>query len=250
MKIHRAIAVVAVLGLPPLTTTAHAAEIKLLGGNALNAVMEELGPQFEKATENKLVVTLGTSAQLKARIDSDEAFDAVLLTKAALDELATAGKVADAPRAAIARAGIGVAIRKGAAKPDLSTVDAFKQAMLNAKSIGFVDQTPTAAALKAIFVKLGIADEIKAKIKPLTIQAAVAVTNGDVEIAMTQISEILPYPGVELAGPLPPDIQTYTMFSAGISATAKNAEAAAALIKFLTSPDAKAVIKAKGMEPG
>jgi molybdate transport system substrate-binding protein len=122
--------------------------------------------------------------------------------------------------------------------------------MLNAKSIGFVDQTPTAAALKAIFAKLGIADEIKAKIKPLTIQAAVAVTNGDVEIAMTQISEILPYPGVELAGPLPPDIQTYTTFSAGISAAAKNAEAAAALIKFLTSPDAKAVIKAKGMEPG
>jgi molybdate transport system substrate-binding protein len=250
MKIHRAIAVIAILGLPLLTTAAQAADIKLLGGNALNAVMEELGPQFEKATENKLVITLGTSAQLKARIEGGEAFDVVLLTKAALDELATAGKVADVPRIAIARAGIGVAIRKGAAKPDLSTTDSFKQAMLNAKSIGFVDQTPTAAALKAIFAKLGIADEIKSKIKPLTIQAAVAVTNGDVEIAMTQISEILPYPGVELAGPLPPDIQTYTMFSAGISAAAKNGEAAAALIKFLTSPDAKAVIKAKGMEPG
>jgi molybdate transport system substrate-binding protein len=250
MKIHRAIAVIAVLGLPLATTAAQAADIKLLGGNALNAVMEELGPQFEKATGNKLVTTLGTSAQLKARIEGGEAFDVVLLTKAALDELATAGKVADAPRAAIARAGIGVAIRRGAAKPDLSTTDGFKQAMLNAKSIGFVDQTPTAAALKAIFAKLGIADEIKAKIKPLTIQAAVAVTNGDVEIAMTQISEILPYPGVELAGPLPPDIQTYTTFSGGISAAAKNAQAAAALIKFLTSPDAKAVIKAKGMEPG
>jgi molybdate transport system substrate-binding protein len=250
MKIRRAIAVVAVLGLSLPTTAAHAADIKLLEGNALNAVMEELGPQFEKATENKLGVTLGTSAQLKARIDSGEAFDAVLLTEAALDELATAGKVADAPRAAIARAGIGVAIRKGAAKPDLSTTEAFKQAMLNAKSIGFVDQTPTAAALKAIFAKLGIADEIKAKIKPLNIQAAVAVANGDVEIAMTQISEILPYPGVELAGPLPPDIQTYTVFSGGISAAAKNAEAAAALIKFLTSPEAKALIKAKGMEPG
>jgi molybdate transport system substrate-binding protein len=250
MKIHRAIAVIAVLGLPLPTTAAHAADIKLLGGNALNAVMEELGPQFEKTSGNKLVTTLGTSAQLKARIEGGEAFDVVLLTKAALDELAAAGKVADVPRIAIARAGIGVAIRKGAAKPDLSTTDAFKQAMLNAKSIGFVDQTPTAAALKAIFVKLGIADAIKAKIKPLNIQAAVAVTNGDVEIAMTQISEILPYPGVELAGPLPPDIQTYTTFSGGISAAAKNAEAASALLKFLTSPDAKAVIKAKGMEPG
>jgi molybdate transport system substrate-binding protein len=250
MNIHRAIAALAALGLLCGITPGQAAELKLLQGNALNAVMEELGPQFEKATENKLAVTLGTSAQLKARIASGEAFDVVLLTTAALDELATAGKVADAPRAAIARSGIGVAIRKGAAKPDLSTSDAFKQAMLNAKSIGFVDQTPTAAALKAIFAKLGIADEIKSKIKPLSIQAAVAVTNGDVEIAMTQISEILPYPGVDLAGPLPPDIQTYTTFSAGISAATKNAEAAAALIKFLTTPDAKAVIKAKGMEPG
>ena len=250
MKIHRAIAVIAVLGLPLLTTAAGAADVKLLGGNALNTVMEELGPQFEKATENKLLVTLGTSAQLKARIEGGEAFDAVLLTKAALDELATQGKVADSPRAAIARSGIGVAIRKGAAKPDLGTVEAFKRAMLDAKSIGYVDQTPTAAALKALFMKLGIADEIKSKIKVLSRQAAVAVTNGDVEIGMTQISEILPYPGVELAGPLPPDIQTYTTFAAGISTTAKNAEAAAALIKFLTTPEAKAVIKAKGMEPG
>ncbi len=250
MKIHRAIAVIAVLGLPLLTTAAGAADVKLLGGNALNTVMEELGPQFEKATENKLLVTLGTSAQLKARIEGGEAFDAVLLTKAALDELATQGKVADSPRAAIARSGIGVAIRKGAAKPDLGTVEAFKRAMLDAKSIGYVDQTPTAAALKVVFAKLGIADEIKSKIKVLSRQAAVAVTNGDVEIGMTQISEILPYPGVELAGPLPPDIQTYTTFAAGISTTAKNAEAAAALIKFLTTPEAKAVIKAKGMEPG
>jgi molybdate transport system substrate-binding protein len=250
MSIHRAIAALAALGLLCGITPGQGAELKLLQGNALNAVMEELSPQFEKATENKLAVTLGTSAQLKARIASGEAFDVVLLTKAALDELATAGKVADSPRAAIARSGIGVAIRKGAAKPDLSSSDAFKQAMLNAKSIGFVDQTPTAAALKAIFAKLGIADEIKSKIKPLSIQAAVAVSNGDVEIGMTQISEILPYPGVELVGPLPPDIQTYTTFSAGISAAAKNAEAAAALIKFLTTPDAKAVIKAKGMEPG
>jgi molybdate transport system substrate-binding protein len=250
MALHRAAAAVVGLAFVLTGIPAHAGDLKLLGGNALNAVMEELGPRFEKATETKLVTTLGTSAQLKARIERGEAFDAVLLTKAALDELATAGKVAQEPRAAIARAGIGVAVRKGAAKPDLSTTEAFKQAMLNAKSVGFVDQTPTAAALKAIFAKLGIADQMQAKSKPLTIQAAVAVTNGDVELGMTQISEILPYPGVELAGPLPPDIQVYTVFAGGVSASAKNAEGAAALIKFLTSPDAKAVIKAKGMEPG
>jgi molybdate transport system substrate-binding protein len=222
----------------------------LLEGNALNEVMDELGSQFEKASGNTLVATLGTTAQLKGRIDSGEAFDVAFMAKSALDDLATQGKIADSPRAAIARVGIGIAVRKGAVKPDVGTSEAFKQAMLNAKSIGFVDQTPTAAALKLVFAKLGIADEIKSKIKPLSIQAAVAVANGDVEIAMTQISEILPYPGVELAGPLPPDIQTYTTFAGGVAAASKNADAAAALIKFLTAPAAGAVIKAKGMEPG
>jgi molybdate transport system substrate-binding protein len=250
MPMYRAIVLIAALGLPLVTVSAQAAELKLLQGNALKAVMEELGPQFEKATENKLVVTLGTSAQLKGRIDGGEAFDVAIITKGALDELAAQGKIADSPRAAIARSGIGVAIRKGAAKPNLGTVEAFKRSMLEAKSIGYVDQTPTAAALKVVFAKLGIADEIKSKIKPLSIQAAVAVTNGDVEIAMTQISEILPYPGVELAGPLPADIQTYTTFAAGLSAATKNGDAAAALLKFLTAPAAAAVIRAKGMEPG
>lgn len=250
MRIHRAMAAVVGFGLLLFAASAHAAELKLLEGNALHAVLEELGPQFEKATGNKLVAALGTSAQLKGRVDGGEAFDVVLVTKAALDDLAAQGKVAASPRAAIARAGIGVAIRKGAAKPDLSSDEAFKRAMLNAKSIGFVDQTPTAAALKIVFAKLGIADELKSKLKPLSIQAAMAVTNGDVEIALTQISEILPYAGVEFAGPLPADIQTYTTFSAGVGAASKNPDAAAALIKFLTAPDAAAVIKAKGMEPG
>lgn len=229
---------------------AQAAELKLLQGNALKAVMDELGPQFEKATGNTLVTTLGTTAQLKGRIEVGEAFDVAFVTKGALDELAAQGKIAELPRVAIARAGIGIAVRKGAPKPDVSSVDAFKQAMLNAKSIGYVDQTPTAAALKVVFAKLGIADEMKSKIKPLNIQAAVAVTNGDVEIGLTQISEILPYSGVELAGPLPADIQTYTTFAGGIAASTKNAEAAAALLKFLTAPAALSVIKAKGMEPG
>jgi molybdate transport system substrate-binding protein len=232
------------------TAQARAADLKLLEGNALNAVMGELGPQFEKTTGTKIDATIGTSAQLKARVDSNEAFDAIILTKALLDQLATQGKVADSPRAAIAHVGIGVAIRKGAPKPDISTVDAFKQAMLNAKSIGYVDNTPTGAALKAIFAKLGIADQVNPKLKPLTIQAADAVAKGDVEIAMTQVSEILPVAGAELVGPLPADIQVNTVFAIGVSTAAKNADGATALIKFLTAPAAAAVIKSKGMEPG
>lgn len=249
MRIHPAIAVAAV-ALALLTVPAQAAELKILEGNALKSVLDELGPQFEKASGNKLNPTLGTSAQLKARVEAGEAFDVVILTKSALDELAGEGRIADAPRAAVAHAGIGVAIRKGAAKPDLSSVEAFKQTILQAKSIGLVDQTPTAAAMKLLFAKLGIAEEADPKLKLLHKQAAEAVADGEVEIGLTQISEILPYPGVELAGPLPSDIQTYTTFAGGVSAASQNPDAAAALIKFLTTPEAAAVIRAKGMEPG
>src|ERR1700753_3693523 len=194
MRLSRSLVVAAAvtlpLALPLLAGRAEAAELKLLEGNALNAVMDELGPQFEKATGNKIVATLGTSAQIKAKVESGDPFDAALLAKATLEELSKAGKFAPSPQAAIAKAGSGVAIRKGALKPDLSSVEAFKQAMLNAKSIGFVDNTPTGNALKAIFAKLGIADQVNPKLKPLNIQAAVAVTNGDVEIAMPTLSEI------------------------------------------------------------
>jgi molybdate transport system substrate-binding protein len=250
MHIRYAAAGLAILFVSGLSGAAHAAELKLLVGNALKTVMDELGPQFEKATGSTLSVTVGTTTQLKGRIDNGEAFDAVILAKPALDELAGQGKVVDSTREVIARSGIGVAVRRGAPKPDLGSDDAFKQAMLDAKSIGYVDQTPTAAALKSLFVKLGIADAMKSKTKPLNMQAAVAVANGDVELGLTQISEILPYPGVELAGPLPADIQTYTTFAGGVGAAAQDANGAAALIKFLTGPNAAPVIKGKGMEPG
>jgi molybdate transport system substrate-binding protein len=250
MRIRYAVAGLALSLMSGLSGAAQAAELKLLVGNALKTVMDELGPQFEKATGSTLSVTVGTTTQLKGRIDSGEAFDAVILAKPALDELAAQGKVVDSTRAVIARSGIGVAVRQGAPKPNLGSDDAFKQAMLDAKSIGYVDQTPTAAALKSLFAKLGIADAMKSKSKPLNKQAAVAVAEGDVEIGLTQISEILPYPGVEFVGPLPADFQTYTTFGAGVGAAAREPNGAAALIKFLTGSNAAPVIKAKGMEPG
>jgi molybdate transport system substrate-binding protein len=250
MHIRYAIAGLALLLASGVSGAAQAAELKLLVGNALKTVMDELGPQFEKETGSTLSITVGTTTQLKGRIDRGEAFDAVILAKPALDELAGQGKVVDSTRAVIAHSGIGVAVRKGASKPDLGSDDAFKQAMLDAKSIGYVDQTPTAAALKSLFAKLGIADAMKSKSKALNMQAAVAVANGDVEIGLTQIPEILAYPGVELAAALPADIQTYTAFAGGVGAAAQNPSEAAALIKFLTGPNAAPVIKAKGMEPG
>jgi molybdate transport system substrate-binding protein len=144
-----------------------------------------------------------------------------------------------------------LAVRKGAPKPDISSTEAFKRTLLAAKSIGYVEQGATGIYLKGLFERLGLADELKPKIKalPSTNPAAHAVANGEAEIGMTQISEILPYPGADLVGPLPPEVQLHTVFSAGIGASAVQADAAKALIAFLTAAEAGVVIKAKGLEP-
>jgi molybdate transport system substrate-binding protein len=246
MRILRAIAVLAGLILPQVSQ-AQAAQLKVLESNALKTVMVELGPQFEKATGNKLVPIVGTTTELRGMIEKGEAFDVAVFTKSALDDLAKQGKIADAPRPAIARSGIGVAVRKGAVKPDVSTTAAFRSAMLNAASIGYVKQTPTAANMKNIFDKLGIADQVQPKIKLLDVVVPEALTQGKVEIGLTQISEIVPNTTVELAGPLPADIQAYTVFGGGIAPASH--DAAAALIQFLISPAAASVLKANGMEP-
>jgi molybdate transport system substrate-binding protein len=252
MTFHRAMAAaVGLLALPLFSLQTQAAELKVFESNALKAIMDQLGPQFEKATENKLVPTVGTTAELRAMIDKGETFDVAIFTKSALDDLAKQGKVAAEPLVSIARVGIGAAVRKGAAKPDIGTTDAFKQTMLKAASVGFVKQTPTAANMKVVFEKLGIAEQMQPKIKLLDVVVSEAVRNGQVEIGLTQMSEIVPYAGViEAVGPLPAEIQTNTVFGAGTAAATKNHDAAAALVKFLVSPSAAAVLKANGMDPG
>jgi molybdate transport system substrate-binding protein len=210
-------------------------------------VMDELSPQFEKATGNKLVQIVGTTSELRGMIEKGATFDVAVFTKSALDDLAKQGKIADAPRVAIARTGIGVGVKKGAVKPDVSTTAAFKSATLNASSIGYVRQTPTAANMKVIFDKLGIADQVQPKIKLLDVVVAEALAKGQVEIGLTQISEIVPNPNVELAGPLPADIQVYTVFGGGIAPASR--DGAAALVEFLTSPAAASVLKSNGLEP-
>jgi molybdate transport system substrate-binding protein len=252
MKIHHAIiAVAALVAMPLLAHPAQTAEIKVFEGNVLKAAMDELGPQFEKATENKIIATIGTTAELRARIDKGETFDVAIFAKPAIDDFAKQGKIAASPLVSVGRVGVGGAVRKGAPKPDFSTVEAFKRSMLAAASVGFVKQTPTAANMKVVFEKLGIAEPMAPKIKLLDVVVSEAVKNGEVEIGLTQLSEIVPYAGIiEPVGPLPADIQTYTVFSAGIAAATKNHDAAAMLVEFLTSPEAGAVLKGKGMEPG
>jgi molybdate transport system substrate-binding protein len=250
MSIQRIIAVTVGLVLPFFAAYAQAADLRLFSTTALKTSLDELGPQFEKATESKLVINIGPAAVLKGQIDKGAGFDVAILTAPLTDALVSDGKASAASRTPIAHAGLGVAIRKGSPKPDISTTAAFKAALLNAKSIGYTAQGASAPALQGVFQKLGIADELKPKIKLLDGPAGAAVAKGEVEIGITQISEILPYADDELAGPLPADVQVYTNFSASVAVDTKAADAAQALIKFLTAPAAAVVIKAKGMEPG
>jgi molybdate transport system substrate-binding protein len=230
---------------------ASSAEIKVISSNALKTTLEQLAPAFEKSTEHKLVFTWGAAVPLKAEIERGATFDLAVLTTAAIDDLIRQGKLVGATRAVLATSGAGVAVRKGAAKPDISSVDAFKQALLNAKSVAYVEQGGTGIYLKELLQRLGIADALKDKVKRLPPEnpAAHAVANGEAEIGMTQISEILPYVGAELVGPFPREIQLTTSFATAVGASAQQSEAANALIKFLTAPAAAPVFRAKGLDP-
>jgi molybdate transport system substrate-binding protein len=256
MRLHRAAAAAAglaaglAIGIASVSV-ASAAEIKVMSTNALKSTLEALAPAFEKASEHKLVFTWGAAAPLKARIEKGEAFDLTVLTVAAIDDLIKQGTLDAATRTTVAHSGAGVAVRKGAPKPDISTVDAFKRALVNAKSVAYVEQGGTGIYLKALIPRLGLADALKNKIVLLPPEnpAAHAIANGEAEIGMTQISEIMPYAGADLVGPLPAEIQLTTSFATAVGKQSKQSEGAKALIKFMTTPAAAAVLKAKGLDP-
>jgi molybdate transport system substrate-binding protein len=254
MRTVAAIAIAVALSIVSLfgAGAALAGEIKVLVSNALKTTMEELAPQFEKATQNKLAITFGAAAELRTSIEKGAPIDAAILTAEVTDALIKEGKLTAAGRADIARSGAGVAARKGAPKIDISTTDGFKHALLEAKSIAYVGAGATAPYILSLFDRLGIADQVKPKLKPQPTSnpAAKAVANGEAELGITQISEILPYAGAELVGPIPPEIQLYTIYPAAVAADTKEGDAARALIKFLTAPAAIAVLKSKGLSPG
>lgn len=249
MKFNRLLAALA-MGSLLFTARAQAAELKVSASTAVKSVLEQLGPQFEKTGGSKLTFSFGPAATLKGKIDQGELFDVAILTAPLMDALVKDGKVDAATRATIARAGLGVAVPAGAAKPDVSTDEALKRTLLSAKSIGYNAVGASRAGCEAMLRKLGIADEVQTKIKLLDMSAPLAVAKDEVEIGLGPVSEVLPVEGVQLAGPFPADLQSYLVFSAAVSAESKNAEAAAALIKFLASPSAAPVLEAKGMQPG
>lgn len=232
-------------------TGLQAAEIKVLSSTALKSVLEEIGPLFEKETGHTLKPQFAPAAEMSARIKGGESFDVTILTTPLMDELAKLGHIALASRSDMARSGAGVAIRKGAPKPDLSSADSFKRALQQAKSVAFVGTGATAANMRDIFARLGIAEEMKAKTRLLSgVGAADAVAKGEAELGFTQISEILGNAGAELAGPLPAALQVYTVFPAAGAAASPNPLAAVDFLRYLKQPEAAKIIRAKGMEPG
>jgi molybdate transport system substrate-binding protein len=232
---------------------AAAAEIKVLTAGAFKQVLLVLVPDFEKQTGHKVILENDTVGALTKRIEGGEAFDLAVLTPAAVNDLSTKGKFVSGSRTNLGRVGVGVVVKEGAPKPDISSVDAFKKTLLAAKSVAYID--PAAGGSSGIYVaglldKLGVAAAVKPKAK-LIPGGAVAehIARGEAEIGIHQISEILPVKGITLVGPLPADIQNYTVYAAGLGANGKESEAAKALLKTLSGPAAADVLKSKGMEP-
>ncbi|HZP75197.1 MAG TPA: molybdate ABC transporter substrate-binding protein [Pseudolabrys sp.] len=254
MKAKAGLLIAALVG----TTLGHApavsaAEIKVLTAGAFKQVLMALVPEYEKQTGNKVVVDNDTAGGLAKRIEGGDAFDVVVITPNVLADLTRKGKVTEGSATTLASVGVGVVVKEGAPKPDISTVDAFKQALLKAKSVAYID--PKSGGSSGIYVeklleRLGIADQIQPKTK-LKQGGAVAelVASGEAELGVHQISEILPVKGVTLVGPLPKEIQNLTTYAAGLSSAPKQPEAAKAFIKALSGPQAAAVLKSKGMQP-
>ena len=225
--------------------------MRVLASNGVRAMIEQLQPQCERAIGHPLTVQFNSTAGLKQRIDAGEPFDVAILTSEGVDDLIKAGKITSASRAELARCGIGLGIRKGAPKPDIGTPDALKRTLQNAKSITYAQDGASRVYLEKMFNHLGIANDLKPKIVLLegSTRATASLAGGKVELVLTLISEIIPVHGIELAGPLPPELQSYVNFGAGASPNAKNVEAAHALIQFLKGPKAAAAYRAQGMEP-
>jgi molybdate transport system substrate-binding protein len=230
-----------------------AAEVKVLTAGAFKQVLLALLPELEKQSGQKVALDNDTVGALVKRIEGGESFDLAVLTPGALDGLAAKGKIVPGSSTKLARVGVGVVVKEDTPKPDISSVAAFKQALLAAKSIAYID--PAAGGSSGIYVaglldRLGIAAEVKGKTK-LIHGGAVAehIARGEAELGIHQISEILPVKGITLVGPLPAEIQNYTIYAAGIGAQAKEPAAAKALLEVLSGSAAADVLKSKGMDP-
>ena len=258
MKIRSiASAAVALFGVSILhfTGTADGAEIKVMNSGGFTAAYRDLAPECERATGNKLDTAWGPSMgttpdAIPVRIKRGEPVDVLIMVGYALGDLIKDGKVVADSRVDLARSGIGMAVRAGAPKPDISSVDAFKRALLEAKSIAYSDSASGVYVSSELFQRLGITDQVVGKSKMIPAEPVGAVVaRGEAEIGLQQASELLPVPGIDYVGPLPAELQKITVFSAGVAVGAKEPDATRALISCLASPAATGAIKKSGLGP-
>jgi len=234
-----------------LPTLANAAEIKVLSTQATEEAYRELVPQFEKITGHKVTTIFTGTLDVQKRLAAGESYDLIIMAGPAIDAQIKAGKAVTGSRVDIAKSGVAVGVPKGAPKPDISTTEALKKTVLAAKSIGY-STGPSGVYIISLFEKLGVADQVREKLKqtPTGVFVGTIIANREVEIGFQQVSELGNFPGVDYAGPLPADVQQTTVFSSGMIVGANEAEAAMALVKFLTTTEAGVAFKKRGMEPG
>src|SRR4051812_32626222 len=244
-------AAVGILAGMMLSPAAIAAELRVLAGGAMTAVWAGLQPKFEQTSGHKLDIFFGTTPNLIKEATSGKQFDVGIVPVEVMSDAAARPRFAAAPTVDIARVGLGVAVRAGAPKPNISTPEAFKAALLNAASVASIPESATGYSIAKVFERLGITEPMKAKMKaqPTPAQVVAVVANGEAELALF-LMNVLTVPGLDVVGPFPADLQQEVVFAAAPSVGTKEAEAGKALIEYLKTPDAISLIKSKGMTPG
>jgi molybdate transport system substrate-binding protein len=255
LSIHVRALVLGILAATLLTATASAAEVRVMISGGLTAAYKALVPEFERATGHKVLTAYGpsmgtTTNAIPVRLERGEPADVLIMVGYALDDLAKQGKVIPDSRVELVKSPIGVAVKSGTPKPDISSADAVKRALLAAKTIAYSDSASGVYVSTEMFAKLGIADAMKDKARKIpATPVGEIVAHGDAELGFQQISELKPVEGIDIVGPLPDELQKITVFSAGIASVSKEPDAGKALIKFLASPAAAATMVKSGLDP-
>ena len=250
MSIVNSILIAAALGCAMVPGAARAADVKVLASSSLKEVLLELVPPFEKSSGHKITIGFAGTANLKRQIDGGETFDLLIASADVVAANAKDGKIAEASRTDIARTGVGMAVRAGAPRPDIGSREAVKQTLLAAKTVAYSTGS-SGAYVQRLFETLGIADAMKSKSLRTAsgVRVSEYIVKGDADLGLQQVSELVHEGGIEYLGPLPPDIQNFTTYAAGVSNAAHDAQAARAFETFLIAPAAASAYRGNGMEP-
>src|SRR6476646_2501107 len=246
----RTASIIAAAAASLLSAELTAAEINVISTQATQEAYLELVAQFEKASGHKVKTLFNGTLNVQKRLADGEPYDLIIMAGPAIDEQIKLGRAAAGSRVDLAKSGTGLSVRRGAPKPDIGSADALKKTLLAAKSIGY-STGPSGLYMLSVFEKLGIADQVKGKLRqtPSGVFVGTLIANGEAQVGFQQISELVHFGGIDYVGPLPGDLQRMTTFSAGVHSGAKERDAAKALVKFLTAPAAAPVIRKHGLEP-